>query len=137
MLTAGAAALVCALALAVTFRTRQLAPAVPNDRVAVARLRIHLDDLSAQIRDKRRVIEGLLDSERRRALAISAQALPWETLETDRDRAAGTLMVYASELVRRAGRQHEAAGAYARVIDLFPDSPLAAAARQNLKTIEP
>jgi hypothetical protein len=129
-----------ALAAVITPRPRQSpAPDNRSGQIAVGQVRVRLHELSRQIEARRQIIAALLESERREALATSIGRLPEAPsleLDADRDRAAGTLLVYASELVRRAGREREAAVAYARVIDLFPDSPLAAEARQNLRAIE-
>jgi hypothetical protein len=139
---AGLALAIAGGAAAVVPAFRPRAPHVsvePAPQVSIAQTQVHLVDLSKRVETKRRLIEELLASERRESLARTIGRLgepPGVALEADRDRAAGALVEYGSELVRRAGRRREAAVAYARVIDLFPDSPLAAAARRNLNAIE-
>jgi hypothetical protein len=109
------------------------------ERVAVVDYRQRLDELAGRIRDKREVIDGLLASEQRADLAKEMAVYvrsPGMALDADRDRAAGALLVYAAEMRRRVGGEHEAGREYRRVIELFPDSPLALAAREGLKGIE-
>jgi hypothetical protein len=113
---------------------RQVATAVTSDRA-------ELEALSREVEQKRRVIEGLLRGERRKRLAerlARSDAYVEAALRAieDRDRGAGAMLVYADEL-RRHGRDAPAAGReYRRVIELFPDSPLASVARANLDRVE-
>ena len=96
-------------------------------------------ELARQIESRRLVIEVMLESERRRAVGSELAAAPVSpaiVLKLERDRAAGALMEYASELRRKAGRETEAGREYRKVIELFPDSPLAMAAREGLESLK-
>jgi hypothetical protein len=105
----------------------------------VVNYRGNLDQLAGRIRDRRETIDALVEVERRVELAkqMSAYAQSADmTLDADRDRAAGALLEYAAEMRKRAGGQVDARNEYRKVIELFPDSPLALAAREGLKGIE-
>ena len=96
-------------------------------------------ELSRQIESRRLVIQVMLESERRRAVGrelAAAQVSPAVVLKLERDRAAGALMEYAAELRRKTGRENEAGREYRKVIELFPDSPLALAAREGLERLK-
>ena len=114
-------------------------PVDAPEPIAVVDHRAKLDELAARVRDKRELIDSLLEAERRTVLAnqMAAYAPSSETaLDADRDRAAGALLEYAAEMRKRAGGQVDARNGYRKVIELFPDSPLALAAREGLKGME-
>ena len=124
------------VAAVIAIRSRQVDAPPP---VMVVDHRRTLDALAARIRDKREVIDGLIAVERRAELAEQLEAYaqtPAMALDANRDRAAGALLEYAAEMSKRAGGAPVAQNEYRRVIQLFPDSPLALAARQGLKGIE-
>jgi len=99
-----------------------------------------LGELTARIRDKRDAIDALLAAQQQaeltRQIGDYAAQSPDLALDADRDRAAGALLEYAAEMSKRTGGAPEARNEYRRVIELFPDSPLALAAREGLKDIE-
>ena len=95
--------------------------------------------LAQEIESRRLMIQVMLESERRRAVGRELAAAPVSTaivLKLERDRAAGALMEYAAELRRSAGRHTEAGREYRKVIELFPDSPLAMTARESLENLK-
>jgi hypothetical protein len=94
--------------------------------------------LAREVESRRLIIEALLQSERRRAAAreLAEMSAPAAVaLELERERAAGALMEYAAELRRRAAGR-EAGREYRKVMELFPDSALAMAARRGLENLQ-
>jgi hypothetical protein len=106
---------------------------------SLAEARSGSGELERQIESRRLVIQVILESERRRAVArdlAAAPVSPAVVLKLERDRAAGALMEYAAELRHKSGRETEAGREYRKVIELFPDSPLALAAREGLEKLK-
>ena len=138
---AGACVIVLAMTISVAvFRGRGRGTSLES-HVAIAVQKAELERLSHEAGETRRVIDRLLENERRRALddkmrRTGGRALAVTPAVESRERAAGALLVYADELRRHAGRAPAAGREYRRVMELFPDSPLAAVAQANLRTIE-
>ena len=141
-LRAGAAVFVtvilCAAAVILFTRHGGAGQVSPEKQVAGSDVGMNPGELSRQIREKRDLVESLLAAERQESLAVRldrATAGAMDGIEADRDRGAVALLQYAGELRRYAGGEGQAGREYRRVIELFPDSPLAVAAYENLKAI--
>jgi hypothetical protein len=98
-------------------------------------------ELAARIHSNQRVLQALLRAERRHTLEKRAADLGADPIfdlqaDRDRDRAAAAVFHNAVDLCRRAGRNPQAANEYRKVMELFPDSPLASAARAGLETLK-
>ena len=112
----------------------------PED-IDPTRLRAEIDDLQAEIRVRQAVVDRLLLLERGREARVRLAAIPdrgdpRDAIDRHTDRAAEIMVLHASRLRHRLGRTDSAIIEYQRVIALFPRSPWASVARQEIQTLK-
>lgn len=105
------------------------------------RLRAEIDDLQSEIRVRQAVVDRLLLLERGREARVRLAAIPdrgdpRDAIDHHTDRAAEIMVMHASRLRHRLGRTDSAIIEYQRVIALFPRSPWASVARQEIQTLK-
>ena len=112
-----------------------------DSKVNVEQIRVELAEFGEQANQHMLVAEQLLHHERqthqrKRIERLASVPDAQVVVESQRDQAAQILIDRADRLLHRNGDVEQATTAYQRVIELFPTTPAAQAARQRLNDLK-
>jgi hypothetical protein len=133
-----AAALAVSIGLPLV-RQPRMTPVNPAATLSPQEIEMELASLRAEIASREAFVERLLANEKQaethQRLLAAEKAVPREGL-SERDQAGKILIRQAHEWRVTDGRRAEALEAYRRVIQLFPDSPWANVAREQIRMLQ-
>jgi hypothetical protein len=128
-----AVAAVAIVIVGVRWAMHPASPPLQSDRPSIAALRQEIESLRAEAADRNAVVELYLEHERQWQHRPPPPALAM--VRQEQERSAWIVMQQAQRMERELDLPQSARKEYQRVVQLFPDSTMAFAARRRLAEI--